>query len=127
MKRAADANTVGLAEKEMTVVVENMEARGMTNGYTSVLYKTPDEDVKFWYDNMNSSLTELKAVKPDAGQTETSNVLMKLKETLLDDTETGTTITVPDGISRFPNNKAYALASVITIILLIIGVVLIFI
>lgn len=108
LKRAADANTVELAAKEMAAVVGYLEANSLTTGYTSVLYRTPDEDIAFWYTNLKDSLTELRAVRPDATQLEKSNVLMKLRETLLDQGEKSAHVTRPDGISVYPNNVAYA-------------------
>lgn len=125
MKRAADANTVELATQEMEIVVKNMKDAGMTSGYTSVVYQTPEDEVKFWFDNMNASLQELKAINPNATQQEKSNVLMKLKETLTDNTEKGIKITAPPGISKFPNNKIYALVGWILLFIAVVGGVLI--
>lgn len=68
LKRAADANTVELAEKNLSVAVEYLEKNGLTSGYTSILYRTPDEDVGFWFTNLKSSLDELHAVKPEAAR-----------------------------------------------------------
>ena len=109
LKRAADANTVNLAEKEMEIALRQIEASRLTSGYTSVLYKTPDEDVGFWYQNLSASLSELRAIKGESTQLERSNVLMKLRETLLDQGKEGLSVTVPEGISIFPNNAQYLL------------------
>lgn len=117
LKRAADANTIELAEKNLNVAVEYLERNEMTSGYTSVVYRTPDEDVGFWYQNLKASLKELREVKPDATQLEKSNILMKLRETLLDSGEKGVHITAPDGISRFPNNTAYTVWVLLSLIL----------
>jgi len=105
IKRAADANTVELATQEMKTVVNYLEAKGMTNGYTSVLYRTPDADIGFWYQNLKASLGELEKVTPQTTQLERSNILIKLRETLLDQ---GVSVTNPGGISIYPNNVAYA-------------------
>lgn len=109
LKRAADSNTVELATKEIDVAVKYIEDKGLTNGYTSIIFKTPDEDIGFWYQNLKSSLAELKAVPANANQLEKSNVLMKLRETLVDQGDKGVSITAPDGISVYPNNTAFAL------------------
>lgn len=106
MKRAADANTVELARAEMEKVVHYAMEQGLTNGYTSVIYRTPNEDIGFWFQNMQASLEELKRVRPDATQLEMSNVLMKLRETLLDHGGQ-IRVTVPFGISIFPHNVWY--------------------
>lgn len=112
MGRAANANTIELAAQEMNIVVQNMEKRGMTKGYTSIIYKTPDEDVGYWYNNMNDSLAELRSVNPDATKLEKSNVLMKLRESLT----TNDKIVVPQGIERFPYNALFAVYNLIFLI-----------
>jgi len=108
LKRAADANTIPLAEEQLAVALKHIESHGMTSGYTSVIYRTPNEDVGFWYKNLAVSMMELKSVKSTASQLEKSNMLMKLRETLLDDNEGDSNVTFPPGISVFPNNLAYA-------------------
>ena len=107
IKRAADANTVELAIQEMKTVVAYLEARGMTSSYTSVLYRTPDEDIGFWYQNLKASLGELEKITPETTQLERSNILIKLRETLLDHGQS-VSVTQPSGISIYPNNVAYA-------------------
>lgn len=47
LERAANANTVELAVKELDAAIQYAEANGYTNGYTSVIYRTPDEDVEY--------------------------------------------------------------------------------
>ena len=106
LKRAGDANTVALAMQELQIAIDYLDANKITEGYTSVVYRTPDEDVGFWYTNLKASLGELKAVSPGASQYERSNVLMKLRETLLDSGASGVEITMPSGISVFPHNRA---------------------
>lgn len=118
IKRAADSNTIELAKKEMQVVVLYLEDNDMTKGYTSILYKTPDEDVGFWYENLKSALDELEKVKPSISQLEKSNLLMKLRETLLDE---DASVTLPMGISIFPNNVAYCMWGWFSCILFLAG------
>ena len=122
IKRAADANTVELATQEMRTVVSYLKSHGMTSGYTSVTYRTPDEDVGFWYQNLESSLKELEMVSPQASQLEKSNLLMKLRETLLDEGQ-GVSVTSPEGISVFPNNTVYAIWGLIGLVFGIVGVI----
>ncbi len=117
LKRAADANTIELAKQNLGVAVKYLENNQLTSGYTSVVYRTPDEDVGFWYENLRASLKELNEVRPDATQLEKSNVLMKLRETLLDEGENGTCVTVPNGMSVFPNNVAYANWGIVSLLL----------
>ncbi len=53
---------------------------------------------------------------------ERTNVLIKLRETLLD-TGKGTKVTVPDGLAIFPNNKLWAFLMTIAIFSLFIGLI----
>lgn len=120
LKLAADANTVELAQQQLSIAVKYCEDNGLTKGYTSIFYRTPDEDIEFWYNNLKSSLNELNAVSADATQLEKSNILMKLRETLLDDNGE-TSVTSPDGISIYPNNTAYMIWAIVSLIIAIIS------
>lgn len=110
IKQAADANTVELSLSRLEKAIAYAEEKGLTHGYTSVLWKTEDENVGFWYENLVACRDELRLIseKEDASQLEKSNILMKVRESLMDNNgEYGDDITVPDGISRFPNNKQW--------------------
>jgi len=107
LERAGNANTIELAERELAVAIGHLDRSGIKNGYTSVLWRTPDEDVGFWYDNLSASLGELREINEDASMLERSNVLMKLRETLTDGGKSGTQLTLPPGISIYPSNAAF--------------------
>ncbi len=123
LKRASDANTINLAEKELAGAIAYLEKIGMTSGYTSVLWKTPDEDIGFWYQNLKASLEELHMVPKEATQLEKSNILIKLRETLVDHGEGGVEVTAPHGASIFPNNTMYFWWGVIGLVFFIGGVI----
>ncbi len=106
LKRAGDANTIELANVELTKALDYLEANNLTSGYTSILWKTPDEDIDFWYRNLKASQRELQTLNSES-PLERTNVLMKLRETLLDVGES-TRVTVPDGLAVYPNNKFWA-------------------
>jgi len=114
LKRAADANTIDLANVELTKAINYLEANNLTNGYTSILWKTPDEDIDFWFRNLKASQNELETLKSQSAL-EKTNVLIKLRETLLD-TGKKTKVTVPDGLAVYPNNKPWAFLMIIAII-----------
>ena len=116
LRRAATANTVKLAIQELETVIASLEKQGFTSGYTSLLIKTPDEDVGFWYQNLKASLLELRQVNSTTTQLEKSNILIRLHETLIDKTGGGESVTQPPGISIFPHNKLFALWIIINII-----------
>ncbi|PIP65594.1 hypothetical protein COU77_02205 [Candidatus Peregrinibacteria bacterium CG10_big_fil_rev_8_21_14_0_10_49_16] len=107
LKRAADANTVPLAKKELHTALKNIETKGWTSGSTHVLWWTPANDVGYWYENLKSSLEELDKVSPDSTQLERTNLLMKLRETILDQNGESLTVTAPGGISLHPYNVSY--------------------
>lgn len=109
LKRAADANTVELASQELNSALGYLESNKLTTGYTSILYTTPDEDIEYWYQNLKKASEELSKVGPEATQLEKTNVLMKLRETLLDQGETGVSVTVPPGISKYPYNTLFGI------------------
>lgn len=126
LKRAADANTVALASKELDAALSEIERRGLTSGYTNVLWTTPDCDVGFWHDNIQASAEELRKVNEETTELERTNMLMKLRETLVDHGEKGVNVTEPTGISIYPNNVAYAWCGWFSLVVACIGCLVIF-
>ena len=109
LKRAADSNSVEFAKKELSYVIEYLEANKLTQGYTSIVYKTPDEDINFWYTNLTESLNQLNNLHRDTSNLEKSNILIKLRETLLDTGKEGVIVTIPSGLYIYPYNLGFAL------------------
>ena len=104
LERAANANTVDLAVKELDAAIRYAEAKNCTTGYTSVIYKTPDEDVAYWYNNLRASRQELLNLTDSTSTLEKTNTLMKLRETLTDTGENGTRVIYPTGLQFYPHN-----------------------
>ena len=104
LERAANANTVDLAVKELDAAIRYAEAKNCTTGYTSVIYKTPDEDVAYWYNNLCASRQELLNLSDSTSTLEKTNTLMKLRETLTDTGENGTRVIYPTGLQFYPHN-----------------------
>jgi len=109
LERSANANTVEIARNELKKSIDYLEANNLTKGYTSILWKTPDEDIEFWYKNLKESYGELMKVDSTTSSVEKTNLLMKLRETLIDNGSKGDNITVPKGISRYPNNLMWGI------------------
>lgn len=107
IKRAADANTVELAKEELEKAISYAEENNLTEGTVSIFLHQPKNDVGYWYSNLTESYTELEKLPEDASSLEKTNVLMKLRETLTDENESGVVVTIPDGISIYPNNILY--------------------
>lgn len=121
LKQAADANTVELALERINMALNYIESHGLTDGYTSVLYRTEDENVGYWYRNIKACQSELEA-NLDATSLEKSNVLMKVRESLTDDGgEDGTKLTIPTGISRYPDNLLLGVLRLISYLLFLVA------
>lgn len=119
LKQAADANSVELAVERLNKAIDYIEAHNLTEGYTSILWKTEDENIGFWYQNLKVCQAELSDAA-DATQLEKTNVLMKVRESLTDDGgDDGITLTMPAGISRYPHNARYAILNWLSFIFLV--------
>ncbi len=122
LKQAADANTTELAEQKLKQAIDGMDERELCPGtkteegkltfskdcFTSVFWRTPDEDVGYWRENIQATYEDLHDMTPEerADNLIESNQLMKVRETLLDDSgQYGVSVTSPKGIARYPNNK----------------------
>lgn len=117
LKQAADANSPELSLGRLNLAVEYIERHGLTEGYTSVLWRTEDENIGYWYQNLKVCQQELQDCI-DRTQLEKSNVLMKVRESLTDEGEDGTVLTIPPGISRYPNNLLLGVLRLICYLLL---------
>ena len=104
LKRAADSNTVELAHEELENALKYIEDKGLTEGNTSLIIKSPENDIGFWYRNLKASYEELENLDSNSSQLEKTNVLMKLRETLADEGN-GTKITLPSNIHLYPYQR----------------------
>lgn len=102
LELSADANNIEIAEKQLTKAIDYLEANDLTSGYTKIFVYYPKNDIGMWYDNLKSTQTQLRDVleKKEITELEESNMLMKLRETILDDDGC---LTHPTGISLHPN------------------------
>jgi len=116
LKQAADASSVELAERQLNLAIDYVEKVGLTSGYTSVIYKTEDENIDFWYENLKVCQRELAETKGNS-TLENTNVLMKLRESLTDNSENGTRLTIPSGIYLYPNNALFMVTNWISLFL----------
>jgi len=116
LKRAADANTVEIAKDNLAKAIKYAEDNNLTEGIVSVFLQNPENDIGFWYDNMKACYEELDKLPEDATSLEKTNMLMKLRESLVDTGES-TSVTVPTGITVYPNNVLYFIWGWISLIL----------
>ena len=97
LKLAADANSIDVAEKHLFTAIQYIEKHGLTSGYTKIFVYYPKNDLGLWYENLKTAQTQLQEMqKKPYTELEESNMLMKLRETLLD---SDGTLTHPLGIS----------------------------
>ena len=73
LKQAADANSPELSLERLNLAVDYIERHGLTEGYTSVLWRTEDENIGYWYQNLKVCQQELQDCM-DGTQLEKSNV-----------------------------------------------------
>lgn len=124
LENAAHANTIAMAIPEMQLAISYAEAHGLTTGYTSIFYRTPDENVGYWYANLKAATDDLRRIgaRSNVSPMEESNVLLKLHETILRSGHKGeTTVDVPGGIAAYPRNLAWAVVMVIALMAGVMG------
>ena len=124
LKQAADANSVELAERQLSLAIDYIEKNGLTSGYTSVIYKTEDENIGFWYENLKVCQKELVEMRGNS-TLENTNVLMKLRESLTDESEKGTKLTIPPGLYLYPHNAVFMVLGSISLIMFLVSIVMI--
>lgn len=120
LKQVADAGTIQLALDRVNKALDYIESNNLTDGYTSVLWRTEDENIGFWYENIKACKGELEKGL-DGTQLEQTNILMKVRETLTDNGK----LTIPEGIHKYPNNGLFFILNTISILLLLVGIVLV--
>jgi len=103
LKRAADSSTIEMAQEELHLALVYMEKNELTSGSTHVFWENPSTDIGFFYKNLNSANEELnQLIDRESTPLEKTNVLIKLRETILDEGES-LVVTTPSGISIYPN------------------------
>ena len=107
IKRAADANTVELAKEELAKAISYAEKNNLTEGVVSIFLNQPKNDVGYWYKNLTEAYAELENLSEDATSLEKTNLLMKMRESLTDEKQSGVYVTIPDGISIYHKNVFY--------------------
>ena len=121
IKQCADASSIELALDRLNIAIDYVEKNNLTTGYTSAFWKTEDENLEFWYQNLKTCQKELMVATQSTDQLLQTNVLMKVRETLLDDGKEGVELTIPDGIHVFPYNLLYTILFIISAILFFIS------
>jgi len=102
LKRAADCSTPEQCGKELDRALQYMRDHGLTSGNSGIIFKTPASDVAFWYNNIGGAREAVRALEGSekTSALERSNVLIRVRETLLDE---GKAVTLPPHISWYPD------------------------
>lgn len=124
LQLASNTSTVEIAIEKMDIALEEIEKRGLTEGYTSIFYQTPDEDIGYWYRNLKAASDELKKITPEDNQLLKSNMLLKLREVILSSNKDGSYVKQPSGIHKFPYNKEWFLGYLVSFVLMIMALIL---
>jgi len=121
LTRAGNANSVELAKPNIESAIRYLESNGLTNGIVSIVLRQPGNDIAFFYSNIKACQDELNKVSENTTQLERSNILMKLRETLLENSKKGERVSCPDGISIYPHNVALLFLCSVSLIIGAIG------
>lgn len=125
LERAANANNIHMAAAELAAANLYIEQNNLNEGYTSIFYTTPDEDLGYWSENLKNAqkdLDEMLEQNPPPSKLEESNQLIKLRETLLSHGDKGgEDVIAPSGVEVYPNNALFALWGWCSLIMAIIG------
>ena len=109
---AVNANSVEIAEERLTTAIEYLEANNMTSGDCKfIIANRPENNIDFWYTNLKSAQAQLREIITNntASELEKSNVLIKLRETLLDDNE----LVIPENLWIYPNQTIIIIFAII--------------
>lgn len=103
---SADANSVELAKKHLTLGIKYLEENNLTEGNTKIIFYKPTKDLGLWYENLKSAQNQLQELisKDELTELEESNALMKLRETLLNSSGS---VTHPTMISFYPSHVGW--------------------
>lgn len=107
LRQSAASNSPQLALQTLERSVNYLENHGLTSGNTSAFIEVPENDLGFFYSNLKQSRDELKTITDSTSSMEKSNVLLKLRETLITHGEKGDRVQMPDNLAFYPNQALW--------------------
>ncbi len=123
LKLAGDAPSVERADEFLGKALSNIEARGLTQGNSAYFFHNPNADLSIWHSQIvgakqtTASIIERANADPaSVTQLERDNALMKIREVLLDEGDSGTKVTEPTHITVFPNQWTFLLLYLVSIV-----------
>ncbi len=125
---AGDAPTIERADDFLGKAIVHIEQKGLTNGNSAYMFSTPKNDLSIWYNQLKEAKKTTEDIIMRAGndhssamQLEKSNALMKIREVVLDNSSSGTSVTLPANISWYPNQWLMLIWWSVTGSLLVVG------
>lgn len=126
LKLAADASVPSLAKENLDKAIDYLERKNLTSGTVSIFWHKPSNSVSFFYRNLKSAQSQLQnileAESTNIDSIAQTNLLMKLRDTLVDSGDS-VTVTCPEGMDIYPCNLSYFWWVVISLIVLIICII----
>jgi len=127
LKSSADACTVDLAKGELDTAIKYLDEHKLNYGYSHLIIKNRQVDVGYWYSRLVAARNDLDTITGEASNLEKSNMLMKLRETLCDEGERGTKVTLPPHIELFPYQWVICISAVLSLFVITGGFFMVFI
>lgn len=111
LKLAGDAPNIERANEFLAKAISGMEKHGKTQGSSAYFFDNPNADLSIWYSQVTGAKQTLESIlersvddpASSISQLERDNALMKIREVLLDEGESGTKITTPPHICVYPH------------------------
>jgi hypothetical protein len=116
LKSASNDPSIELAKMDLDIALKYLEVNALTNGYSYIFVKNRQSDIGFWYNCLKTARMDLDSIPDDASGLETSNVLMKLRETILDNDG----VISPLGIEWYPYQRLMSFFMIIGLFLIFI-------
>lgn len=124
LKLAADAPSVERADEFLGHAISEIDDRDLTDGNSAYIFDQPSTDIGIWYSQIQgakqTTASILERVQNDSlsvTQLERDNALMKIREVLLDQGESGTDVTLPKNITIFPFQWLFLISYLVTLII----------
>lgn len=125
LRLAANANSIPLASERVDKAIDYIERNDLVDGNTGVIFKKPSNDLGAWYQNLKAVQENLHSFPENASEADINTTLSKVRESLVDQDESGDRVTLPGRISVFPYNAAWLLSINLCVALSFIGSVII--
>lgn len=128
LKLAADAPTLERAKNFTEQAINYIESKNLTTGNSGIIFKTPSNDLELWYGQIKAAYVNIvniieqdKLKTGSISQLTKDNMLMKLREVLVDVGDDDTEITLPKNITIYPNQVLICIWWIIALIMSIGG------